>query len=81
MENFVKKFKLLWHSGYDAHLDVDTHAGKVWVGLRLNLGNHPDLPNIIRIFQIQSRNMINLDVIDQQIMVLLANEEGNVVDQ
>ena len=28
-----------WKSGYDAHLDIDAHAGQAWVGLRLCLGH------------------------------------------
>ena len=33
------KFKQLWKSGLDAHLDLNTSAGKAWVGLRLQLGD------------------------------------------
>ena len=43
LDNFIRKFKLLRQSGYDAHLDVDSHAGQAWIGLRVNLGNHPDI--------------------------------------
>ena len=38
LDNFVLKFKSLWKSGYDVHLDIDSHAGQAWVGLRLRLG-------------------------------------------
>ena len=41
IENFVKKFYQLWNAGHTAHLDVDTHAGKAWVGLRVQLGHAP----------------------------------------
>ena len=43
IDSFVRKFKHLWHSGVDAHLDVHTHAGQawVWVGLRVQLGQAP----------------------------------------
>ena len=41
-DNFILKFKNLWKSGYDAHLEVDTHAGQAWVGLCLCLGDAPD---------------------------------------
>ena len=41
VDNFVQKFKNLWKSGYDAHLDVDTCDGQAWVGLRVRLGEHP----------------------------------------
>ena len=37
------KFKTLWKSGYDAHLDIDSHAGQAWVGLRLRLGQAQEL--------------------------------------
>ena len=39
LDSFILKFKSLWHSGIDAHLDVDTHAGQAWVGLRVGLGH------------------------------------------
>ena len=37
----IVKFKQLWKSGLSAHLDLDTSAGKAWVGLRLQLGDSP----------------------------------------
>ena len=40
-DNFVKKFYQLWNAGHTAHLDVDTHAGNAWVGLRVQLGCAP----------------------------------------
>ena len=40
IDSFIKKFKFLWKSGFDAHMDVDTHAGQAWVGLRVGLGVH-----------------------------------------
>ena len=43
LDSFVLKFKSLWYSGIDAHLDVDTHAGQAWVGLRVGLGHPPGL--------------------------------------
>ena len=39
LNSFVVKFKQLWKSGLNAHLDLDTSAGKAWVGLRLDLGD------------------------------------------
>ena len=33
--------KLLWSAGYSAHLDLDSHAGEAWVGLRVRLGPSP----------------------------------------
>ena len=41
LENFVNKFHQLRQAGYTAHLDVDTHAGQSWVGLRVMLGPAP----------------------------------------
>ena len=42
LDSFILKFKSLWYSGISAHLDVDTHAGQAWVGLRVGLGHgHP----------------------------------------
>jgi hypothetical protein len=41
LDTFVQKFHQLWNNGYVAHLDVDTCAGKAWVGLRVDLGHVP----------------------------------------
>ena len=41
LETFIKKFKSLWYSGLDAHLDVETHVGQAWVSLRVQLGQAP----------------------------------------
>ena len=41
LENFVKKFHQLWNDGVTAHLDLDTHGGDAWDGLRVNLGQVP----------------------------------------
>ena len=43
LDSFVKKFQQLWNAGLNAHLDLDTSAGKAWVGLRLELGHAPGL--------------------------------------
>ena len=41
--SFVQKFNQLWKAGFTAHLDLDSHAGDAWVGLRLQLGQQsPD---------------------------------------
>ena len=37
LDSFIGKFCQLWNNGYTAHLDVGTHAGKAWVGLRVQL--------------------------------------------
>ena len=41
LDTFVRKFHQLWNDGFTAHLDMDTHAGNAWVGLRVNLGQVP----------------------------------------
>ena len=44
LDTFIDKLKQLWYCGLDAHLNVDTHAGQAWVGLRLRLGEVPPGP-------------------------------------
>ena len=41
IDSFVQKFHQLWSAGVSAHLDLDTHAGEAWVGLRVQLGPAP----------------------------------------
>ena len=41
LDTFVHKFQQLWNDGYNAHLDLDTHAGLAWVSLRVQLGHVP----------------------------------------
>ena len=41
LDTFVQKFHQLWNNCHVAHLDVDTCAGKAWVGLRVHLGHVP----------------------------------------
>ena len=41
LDSFIQKFHQLWRAGQTAHLDVDTHAGQAWVGLRVQLGPVP----------------------------------------
>ena len=41
LDTFITKFKLLWQSGHDAHLAVDTQAGQAWVRLDVRLGYIP----------------------------------------
>ena len=38
---FIQKFNQLWNDGLDAHLDLESHNGKAWVGLRVQLGHLP----------------------------------------
>ena len=41
LDSFIVKLKNLWKSGYDAHLNVETHAGEAWVNLHARLGLAP----------------------------------------
>lgn len=45
VDSFVRKFHQLWSQGITAHLDLDTHAGEAWVGLRVHLGHVPGPPH------------------------------------
>ena len=45
LDSFVRKFHQLWSHGITAHLDLDTHAGSAWVGLRVHLGHVPGPPH------------------------------------
>ena len=44
LQSFIFKFHQLWEAGITAHLDLDTHAGQAWVGLRVQLGQAQDDP-------------------------------------
>ena len=46
LDNFVFKFKELWKSDIDAHLDHECHAGQAWIGIRVRLGHAPG-PHIL----------------------------------
>ena len=39
LDSFLMKFHQLRKAGRTAHLDIDTHAGQAWVGLRVMLGS------------------------------------------
>ena len=41
LQTFIFKFHQLWEAGVTAHLNLDTHAGQAWVGLRVQLGQAP----------------------------------------
>ena len=45
LQSFIFKFHQLWAAGETAHLDLDTHAGKAWVGLHVNLDQVHQQPN------------------------------------
>ena len=53
LDSFFHKFYYLWIAGHSAHLNLETHAGNAWVGLRVQLGHahghrhqqhHPQFP-------------------------------------
>ena len=44
LQSFIFKFNQLWKAGITAHLDLDTHAGQAWVGLRVQLGQVHEPP-------------------------------------
>ena len=35
---FINTFHQLWKAGETAHLDLETHAGQAWIGIRTPLG-------------------------------------------
>ena len=41
LDSFMQKFHQLWSAGVSAHLDLETHGGRAWVGLRVQLGHAP----------------------------------------
>ena len=41
LDTFLHKFHQLWSAGHSAHLNLETHAGNAWVGLRVQLGHVP----------------------------------------
>ena len=41
LDSFLKKFHQLWIAGHSAHLDLESHSGRAWVGLRVQLGHAP----------------------------------------
>ena len=45
LDTFINKFHQLWKAGLTAHLDLDTHAGNAWVGLRVQLGHQVPGPS------------------------------------
>ena len=53
LDSFLHKFHQMWSAGHSAHLNLETHAGNAWVGLRVQLGHahghhhhqhHPQFP-------------------------------------
>ena len=39
LESFLTKFRCLWNTGFDAHLELDSHAGQAWVSLHVRIGH------------------------------------------
>ena len=42
VDSLLSKFKQLWTTGFDAHLDLHAHAGQAWVNLHVRLGHAQD---------------------------------------
>ena len=59
IDSFIQKFTNLWKSGLDAHLDIDTHAGQAWVGLRVGLGGGPNLLHEVQQHQAEKATKAN----------------------
>ena len=38
LHSFINTFHQLWKAGETAHLDLNTHAGQAWIGIRTPLG-------------------------------------------
>ena len=45
LDTFIHKFNQLWHSGLNAHLNLESHAGQACFGLHLQLGDVPGPPH------------------------------------
>ena len=56
LDTFIFKFKQLWRNGLSAHLDLETSAGKAWVGMRLDLGDAPGPQHVQDVNHQKSRN-------------------------
>ena len=41
LDSFLTKFNQLWSAGHSAHLDLESHSGRAWVGLCVQLGHVP----------------------------------------
>ena len=40
LHSFINIFHQLWKAGETAHLDLNTHAGQAWIGIRTPLGHY-----------------------------------------
>ena len=75
--------KLLWSAGYSAHLDLDSHAGEAWVGLRVVLSLVMPQVFIItkfgqHLFQSIRRKTVLLDSVAVKGGQLLAKESETI---
>ena len=41
LDSFVTKFKRLWVTGQEAHLNFNSHGGQAWITLSVGLGSPP----------------------------------------
>ena len=60
LDSFVLKFKHIWRSGFDAHLDLECHAGQAWVGIRVRLG-HEHGPHLLEFYLAQGTKTVQVD--------------------
>ena len=68
VKELFHKFQDLWQAGSDACLNLDCHAGQVWMKFQVKLC-HPPPPNIVLL---QDRDPpVSEDVLDVQKNVLL----------
>ena len=87
LDSFVKKFYQLWSAGYSAHLDLESHSGKAWVGMRVQLGHAEEAdPTVIVKKAVREDNFVDFtrnqeSESDQNDQTLVgAAEEASVKD-
>ena len=79
LDSFIYKFYQLWNSGVNAHLDIDTHAGEAWVGLRVRLGHAP-FPHHVNQFDLP-RNRDSPSRQRRRVRRAAEREQGHHVEQ
>ena len=56
LDSFISKFKQLWQAGLDAHLVVESKAGKAWVHLHVPLGEAFGLAHEVPKSKLRNKN-------------------------
>ena len=60
LHSFINTFHQLWKAGETAHLDLNTHAGQAWIGIRTPLGyysqTHPHNHNVPQTHHTHTQN-------------------------